>query len=268
MEGILIALAVFLLSMDQQVLTRALSRPLIACTVFGMILGNVTAGATVGAALELIVLTFNTEVYYLHRPSTVLLSCFTVLLAVKGGFAAEEAIGLAIIFIGIHAGIVHLLSVFNTAFLPSARKAAETRNEKKLAAVNFIPLVISGLVPAVVAYLGVMNAEAYAASLETAGENLGWILEGFAAAAYLLPLLGFAVLLRNLNAKDMPGAFFAGFACAVLAGSLFSFESAAVICAIFAFAIGAYDYHANIKGSGASSNTEKTVKKGESGQWW
>ena len=39
MEGILLALAVFLLSMDQQVLTRSLQRPLIACTIFGLILG-------------------------------------------------------------------------------------------------------------------------------------------------------------------------------------------------------------------------------------
>ena len=40
MEGILIALAVFLLAMDQQILTRTLHRPLIACTIFGMLLSN------------------------------------------------------------------------------------------------------------------------------------------------------------------------------------------------------------------------------------
>ena len=52
MEGILIALAVFLLAMDQQILTRTLHRPLIACTIFGMLLSNTAIGmaASIAAA--------------------------------------------------------------------------------------------------------------------------------------------------------------------------------------------------------------------------
>ncbi len=268
MEGILIALAVFLLSMDQQVLTRTLHRPLIACTLFGAILGNPQTGLTVGAALELMLLTFDTERYFLSRPASVLYSCYAVLLAVKAGMNAQEASGAAIVFLGIGAGIVHLLSVLNLAFLNQARKAAETRNEKKLAAANFLPLIISGLIPAVIALAGAANAESFVTAAETLGDTWGWILEGFAVTAFLLPLVGFAVLLRNLSAKDMPGAFFAGFACAVVAGTLLSYEAAAVVCAMIAFGIGAYDYHLNLGSRDTVSAPAEKTKKGESKQWW
>ena len=268
MEGILIALAVFLLSMDQQVLTRTLHRPLIACTIFGAILGDVQTGAAAGAAIELTLLTFDNERYFLTRPASVLYSCFAVLLAVKAGMNAQEASGAAIVFLGIGAGIAHLLSVVNLVFLQQARKAAETRNEKKLAAANFIPLILSGLVCAVIAFAGSASADSFVTAMENAGDQWGWILEGFAAAAYLLPLVGFAVLLRNLSAKDMPGAIFAGFACAVLAGSLLSYEAAAVVCAMIAFGIGAYDYHQNLKSTEKVSAAAEKTKKGDSKQWW
>ena len=268
MEGILLALAVFLLSMDQQVLTRSLQRPLIACTIFGLILGNAGTGLAVGAALEMTMLSFDTERYYFSRPASVLYSCFSVLLAVKANLIAAEAAGAAIVFFGIGAGIVHLLSAGNLIFLQQARKAAETRNEKKLAAANFIPLLISGLIPAVIALIGAANAESFVTSMETMGDKWGWILEGFAALAYLLPLVGFAVLLRNLAAKDMPGAFFAGFACAVIAGTVFSYEAGALICALIAFAIGAYDYHSSLNKKETETVKKEKAGKGESGQWW
>lgn len=267
MEGILLALAVFLLTIDQQILTRTLHRPLIACTVFGMLLGNTETGLAVGAALEMTLLSFDTERYFLHRPGSVLYSCFAVLLAVKAGMNAQEAVGAGIVFLGIGAGILHLVSLLNLLFLQQARKAAEGRSEKKLAAANFIPLIISGLIPAVIALIGCANAEAFLTSAESLGDGWGWILEGLGAAAYLMPLIGFAVLLRNLQARDMPGAFFAGFGTAVLAGSVLSFEAAAIICAMIAFGLGAYDYHSRLQEKSTSSAAEKT-KKGESGKWW
>ena len=186
MEGILLALAVFLLSMDQQVLTRSLQRPLIACTIFGLILGNAGTGLAVGAALEMTMLSFDTERYYFSRPASVLYSCFSVLLAVKANLIAAEAAGAAIVFFGIGAGIVHLLSAGNLIFLQQARKAAETRNEKKLASANFIPLLISGLIPAVIALIGAANAESFVTAMETMGDKWGWIPEGFAHGFYVM----------------------------------------------------------------------------------
>ena len=101
MEGILIALVVFLLAMDQQILTRTLHRPLVACTIFGMLLSNTAIGMAVGASLEMTLLSFDTARYYLHRPGSVLYSCFAVLLAVKAGMNAAEAAGVALVFLGI-----------------------------------------------------------------------------------------------------------------------------------------------------------------------
>lgn len=266
MEGILIALAVFLLAMDQQILTRTLHRPLIACTIFGMLLSNTAIGMAVGASLEMMLLSFDTSRYYLNRPGSVLYSCFAVLLAVKAGMNAAEATGAVLVFLGIGCGIAHLFEVGNLVFLQQARKAAETRDEKKLAMANFLPLVLRALVFAVIAFAGVSQAENFTAAMETFGDRFGWVMEGFAAAGALLPLVGFAVLLRNLSARDMPGAFFAGFACAVLAGSTLSFEAAAAVCAMLAFGLGAFAYHLNLKET-SSASAEKT-KKGDSGKWW
>ncbi len=266
MEGILIALAVFLLAMDQQILTRSLHRPLIACTIFGMLLSNTAIGMAVGASLEMTLLSFDTSRYFLHRTGSVLYSCFAVLLAVKAGMNAAEAAGAALVFLGIGSGVAHLFDTGNLFFLQQARKAAETRDEKKLAVANFLPLVLKALVFAVIAFVGVSQAENFTAAVESFGDGFGWILEGFSAVGALLPLVGFAVLLRNLSAKDMPGAFFAGFACAVLAGSVLSFEAAAAVCAMLAFGLGAFAYHLNLKE--ASSAAAEKSKKGDSGKWW
>ena len=65
-----------------------------------------------------------------------------------------------------------------------------------------------------------------------------------------------------------PGAFFAGFACAVIAGTVFSYEAGALICALIAFAIGAYDYHSSLNKKETETVKKEKAGKGESGQWW
>jgi mannose/fructose/N-acetylgalactosamine-specific phosphotransferase system component IIC len=89
-----------------------------------------------------------------------------------------------------------------------------------------------------------------------------WLFRAAMAAGSLSACVGFAVLIRNIQMKNMTGALFAGAAIAVLCIKSGMGQEGLIICAMSAFAAGAYDFY-----SRKTAKQEKTVKGGGQ-KWW
>ena len=265
---ILIFLIAFLLSADENTMTRALHRPLVACTLFGAALGNIAAGAAAGAVLELEALAFSAADLAHEDKSFVLISLAAALLTVSEGMdAAIFAGGAAAAIFAFGYAVKHVFLLVNTAFVPLARKGAENRKDSTLMIANFIPVVLYGIVNGLLAVLLVSQKDNCLAFIDNLNAEYGWIISGIGAAGMAFAAIGIAILLRNLRVREMPAAFLAG---AVIAGvMLYAGMSGSVLagCAVIAFAAAAYDYHQRSETVQPAKET-KTTKKGGGEKWW
>jgi PTS system N-acetylgalactosamine-specific IIC component len=252
----LIAILVFILTLDQSSFLRVLHRPLIACTLFGIVLNDPAKGAAVGAAMELIVL--GAENRYVN---TVLYSVMAVVLAVQSGMDVNTAIASALVFAWLGMYADGAFTAISAAFLPMARKAAENRDEKKLALANFLPGILKALLFTVLACLAYTGGESFRTTVSSLEKNAGWVMAGLAAAGSLMKCLGFAVILRNIQIREISGALVAGAAFAALIVTTGISGATLLICAMLAFALAAYDYS-------LQANETAAAEKGGASKWW
>lgn len=243
-----LALLVFVLTFDQNNLTKSLYRPIVSATLIGALLGNISAGAIVGSTFELFLIAFEeaggsafaTDGYFLGAVAAAIIAC-------TEGMDASAAISTGAI-IGFIACVIHeAITWLAVLFLPSARTAAAQRNGKKLGIYNLIPLTLEALIFAAIAVLIEQNGSAMISTItESYQSNWGWILAGLAFAAKLSPAIGISVLARNLKANDYAGALLAGGAMMAVLLSV-NIHTALFLSVIAAFAIAAYDFHIHIQ---------------------
>ena len=257
----LIFILAFIMAADENTCTRVLHRPLVACTLFAAVLGNAPAGLAAGAVLEMIAIAFD-----IGRPSNyILASLAAALLAVNGTDGASAAMMASAFFL---AGLLikSAVSLITTALLPSARKAAEKRNEKGLFAGVLVSVLLYGIVFGAAAMWMASFGETAADSVNEIIETNGWILSVLHTAAVLVSAIGIAVLFRNLSGNRIPGAFMGGFAMAAVLCAIGLDSAAAILCGMAAFGIGAFDYHLRAVNNDKPAET-KEIKKGGA-QWW
>ena len=254
---------IFLLALDEVALTHIISRPLIACTLLGGALGNMQAGMSVGAGLEIALLGYEQANPLMTKHLHFLLySMIGVILSVSLKMNAETAIASGMIA-GI-AGIAlsHAVQSLNMVFLPLARNAAEKADEKKIGLFNLLALLLRGLIYTVVAVL-LMNQLTGLESLLSGLEKSAWIMQTVNVFAMLMPCIGIAVLARNLSVKNMPGAFLAGAAFGAIASTVWKSPVVLLAGVMIAFGLGAYDYHAQTE-----NKKQDKPAKGGAAKWW
>ena len=247
-------LILMLVAADGVIGMHVLQMPIVACTLMGFATNNVEAALQAGAMAQIVYMLLQDEGF-----EAGLFSATAVMVLGSSASAGSMAAGAATgVLFG--AALEAVLRLINTCFLPAARKAAGVGNDKKLTTYTILPLVLrvvaAGAAGAVLVKVG---AETFA-GMET---DYAWLLNGVITACSMLKYLGFAVILRNLTLKDMPGALCAGIAVGVLfAGQ--AADYGLVACALIAFAVAAYDLHQNSK----KKQTETSAVKGGAEKWW
>ncbi len=270
-------IAAFLLGIDQFSLSRILYRPLIACTIIGLILGNVSQGIIVGTTLEMLLVGYQAERDGMMTGETggfLLFSIVITVFVISSGMSTAAAVGAASSLTAIGVYINYALLNVNTLFLPLARKAAGTANEKKLAAANFIPMLLTGIVYGGLAAAAYLGGSALTDTLSSLSSNAGWVLNAFAVAGMLMPCIGLAVLMRNIGYEKRKGMFFAGVAAGAVMILVSAKSGSLLLCAVAAFSIAAFEYRIDSKNDDDSERSEKsqTIKqnevKGGAQKWW
>ncbi len=260
-EIVLLALVTFIIAIDQFSLTELLYRPIVNCTIIGLILGDLNTGLAIGGTYELMMIG-NMPVGGAQPPNAVLGGIVAMVFAVKSGLGIDEALGASVIFAVFGQYAVTLTFTIMSGIMAKADKAAEDANPKGIVAVNVISCTILGTLFAVMAVLAYVGGDALKAPLETISKDFSWFMAGLGAAGGMMRYVGFAILLKIMLSNDLWGIYFAGFTAAAVIGNVEAVKGATLLLVAFVgIAIALYDYQTNIKikenaGSGNGGMTD------------
>ncbi len=244
---VLLALLTFVLAIDQFSLTELLYRPIIACPLIGLVLGDMNTGLVVGGTYELMMIG-NMPVGGAQPPNAVIGGVAAMILAVKSGLAVEEALGASIIFAVMGQYAVTVTFTVMSGLMHKADKEAENANLKGITGVNVISMAILGSLFALVAVVAYVGGEAISDQLQNFSDEFSWFMAGLGAAGGMMRYVGFAILMKIMLSNDLWGIYFAGFAAAALFGNIPATAGATLLLVAFiGFAIALYDYQMNIK---------------------
>ena len=252
---VLLAVATFIFAIDQFSLTEVIYRPMVACPIIGLILGDVKTGLVIGGTYELMMIG-NMPVGGAQPPNSVVGAVVAMIFATKAGMETDAALGAAVIFSLFGQYIVTLVFTAMSGVMASADKAAAEANPAGITRVNVISCCLLGGLFAVISIIAYVGGTAIAGPLQTLSDNASWLMGGFSVAGGMMRYVGFAVLLKIMLANDMWGIYFAGFAAAALFGNVAATSGATlVLVAFIGVAIAMYDYNTNVKlGEGGSSD--------------
>ena len=247
MQVILLAIATFIFAIDQFSLTETIYRPMIACPIIGLILGDLETGLVVGGTYELMMVG-NMPVGGAQPPNAVLGAVVAMVFAVKAGMDVDTALGTAVIFSLFGQYAVTLTFTFMSGMMAKADKAAAEANPAGITQVTVISMALLGGLFAVCAVLAYVGGSAMAEPMTALKDNLSWLLGGLGAAGGMMRNVGFAVLLKIMLSNDLWGIFFAGFAAAAILGNIPATAGACLILVAFiGVAIAFNDFNVSLR---------------------
>ena len=226
-ECVLLAVVTFLFAIDQFSLTEIVYRPIIACPIIGLILGDMPTGLAVGGAYELMI--GNMPVGGAQPPNAVIGSVVAMVFAVKAHMDTNAALGTAMIFATFGQFVVTIMFTVMSGLMVKADKAAAEANPKGITNVLNISMAGMGTLFAVIAIVAYTGGTAMAETLTNLQQSASWLMGGLAAAGGMMRFVGFAILLKIMLSNDMWGYLLAGFALVQLFGNIPALADAALI---------------------------------------
>lgn len=187
-------------------------RPLVACTLVGLILGDMTSGIILGASLELIALGWM-NIGAAMAPDTALASIVSTILAIAGHRSNAEAISLAVPIAAAGQILTVVVRTITVGFQHAADKAAEQGNFKVITGLHVSALGLQALriaIPAViVAYsVGTDIVQAFFASIPEV------VTTGLNIAGGMIAIVGYAMVVNMMRAPHLMPFFYLGFVVA------------------------------------------------------
>lgn len=255
-EVVLLFIVTFIFAIDQFSLTEVLYRPMIACPIIGLILGEAQIGLAVGGTYELMMVG-NMPVGGAQPPNAVIGGVVAMVFAAKANMGVNEALGAAVIFSVFGGYVVTIVFTFMSGLMARADKAAEDVNPKGITQVTIIEMLLLGTLFGLLAIAAYIGGSQMASTLDVVSKNASWFMGGLSVAGGMLRFVGFSILLKIMMSGDMWGFFFAGFAGALIIGGIGAVAPATLLLIAFiGFAIAFYDYQTNMNikknaGSGA-----------------
>lgn len=193
---------------DYQLGTLYAFRPIVVCPVVGAVLGDLQTGLALGASIEALFMGSVSIGAYIPPDATsagVLCTAYVILL----GLDTEVAVGLAMPIGTIVLGVKNLFQIVTNWLISFIPKFAAKGEDKKLIALHWtigaylIPIWFALIFCAV--YFG-SGAIEWLVNIVP-----DFVLSGFGAAANILPVMGFAMLLRLIYRKELLPYLFLGF---------------------------------------------------------
>ncbi|MCI1880696.1 MAG: PTS N-acetylgalactosamine transporter subunit IIC [Sporolactobacillus sp.] len=238
-QGILITLFAIIAGFDFWLEGFYIFRPMIVCTVTGLILGDLKMGI-IAAGLTELAFAGLTPVGGTQPPNPVLAGIMTVVIAHTTGKSPATAIGLALPFsILMQYIILFYYSIFSV-FMNKFDKYAEEANLKAFSRLALLPTVIVGLTYGVMTFLSSYAAQTPMKQLVDAMPV--WLSHGFEIAGGILPAVGFGLLLKSMLKKDLIPFLLIGF----MAASFIQFSNLMPV-AVIGIALALYEFYNNRK---------------------
>ncbi|KHO61886.1 PTS sugar transporter subunit IIC [Thermoanaerobacter thermohydrosulfuricus] len=188
-----------------------ISRPLVAGTVMGLILGDIKTGLFIGASVEMIYLG-TIPVGAAIPPDATSATTIATALAILSGLDSKVAVPLAIP-VAMGAQMLQMLIwTINSGLMHKADQYAEKGDLKGTDRLHYLGsflFFLQGFIPAFLAIL--LGVDAVKFMVERMPQ---WVTNWFTVAGGMLPALGFAMLYVMMSNKKLLPYFIIGFTLA------------------------------------------------------
>lgn len=206
-------------------------RPLIACTLIGLVLGDVKTGVILGGTLELIALGWM-NIGAAQSPDSALASVISTILVIVGNQTVGSGIAVALPLAAAGQVLTVLARTVTVAFQHAADRYAEDANFKAIDFCHIAALIVQALrvaVPALLVSLFVSPAGVE----QLLGMIPVTITTGLQVASGFIVVVGYAMILNMMSAKYLMPFFFLGFVVACFTSfNLVAFGILGVVMAI------------------------------------
>ena len=207
-------------------------RPLVACTLVGLVLGDVTTGIILGGTLEMLALGWM-NVGAAMAPDAALASVVSAILVIIGHQSIGAGIALAVPLAAAGQVLTIFVRTITVFFQHLADKFAMQGSAFGIEMCHLGGLLLQGIRVAVPAAL-----VALVAGTDTVNAMLNSIPEvitrGLQVSGGFIVVVGYAMVINMMNAKSLMPYFFLGFLLAVFTDiNLIGFGAIGLICAYF-----------------------------------
>ena len=239
LQGVVIALMGIIVGLDSYLEVLFIFRPIIVCTLTGLILGDLRIGLLAGGLVELSFAGL-TPVGGTQPPNPVLAAIMTTVLAHSTGFDVKTTIGLALPFSFLMQYIILFYYSSFSLFVSKFDKYAGEADAKKYKRLSNITMIIVSLTYGLVIFLCVYVAQEPMKIMVNSMPE--WLTHGFEIAGGILPAVGFGLLLKIMFKFEYFPFLIVGFIM-----SVFLHFSNLLPVALIGAAIAIYKYYDDIK---------------------
>lgn len=205
-------------------------RPLLACTLIGLVLGDMKTGIIVGGTLELTALGWM-NIGAAVAPDAALASIISTILVIAGSQSIGAGIALAIPLAAAGQVLTIIVRTITVGFQHAADKAAETGNLTALSYIHVSALFLQAMriaIPAVIVAISVGTSEVQ--HLLNAIPEV--VTGGLNIAGGIIVVVGYAMVINMMRAGHLMPFFYAGFVTAAFTN--FNLVALGVIGAVMA----------------------------------
>lgn len=218
-QGIVVSIFALIAGIDFWLEGLYIFRPMIVCTVTGMILGDTTTGIIAGGLTELAFAGL-TPVGGTQPPNPIMAGIMTVVLAHTTSHSPAAAIGLSLPFSIL---MQYIILFYYSAFSVLTKKLdtyAQQADIKKFGRLALMPTGIVAITYGIITFLCVYGAQEPIRLLVNSMPV--WLSHGFEIAGGILPAVGFGLLLKSMLKAQYVPYLLIGFtiACFVKFGNL------------------------------------------------
>lgn len=216
-SAILVILVAFLAGLEGILDQFQFHQPLVACTLIGLVTGNLTAGIMLGGSLQMIALGW-ANIGAAVAPDAALASVAAAIILVLGGdtstrgIAVAQAVAIPLAVAGLF--LTMFVRTVSVGLVHGADAAAKEGDIAKMERYHYIALLLQGLriaVPA--ALLLAIPTQAVQAALEAMP---AWLSNGMAIGGGMVVAVGYAMVINMMATREVWPFFAIGFALAAV----------------------------------------------------
>ncbi|MBP2058797.1 PTS system mannose-specific IIC component [Lactobacillus colini] len=215
-QMILVVIVAFLAGMEGILDQFQFHQPLVACTLIGLVTGNLTLGVMLGGSLQMIALGW-ANIGAAVAPDAALASVASAIILVQGGQGQKgigTAIGIAIPLAVAGLFLTMLVRTISVAIVHIMDKKAEEGNWRAIDLWQYIALALQGLriaIPA--ALLLAIPASLVRQGLEAMPQ---WLNDGMTIGGGMVVAVGYAMVINMMANREVWPFFAIGFCLAAI----------------------------------------------------
>lgn len=205
-------------------------RPLVACTLIGIVLGDMKTGIIIGGTLEMIALGWM-NIGAAVAPDAALASIISTILVIAGGQSIGAGIAIAIPLAAAGQVLTIIVRTVTVAFQHAADRAATNGNLTAISWIHVSALILQAMriaIPALIVALSVGTSEVK----QMLDAIPPVVTDGLNIAGGMIVVVGYAMVINMMRAGYLMPFFYLGFVTAAFTN--FNLVALGVIGAVLA----------------------------------